>query len=194
MMSLIQSNTAEAVKVAQQAALYRVNKLLKFLSSQDFAVFENFIEDMAKYPASSEVKHHSSYPGGLLVHSVLVMEVALSVAEALSYNEPQNVVMALLLHDVGKIGQYTNYESDKENKRWLKVKQEVPHQIRSLLLASKELQAFKVLPEEVWQAVAFHGSAYSNMAKEVEHKEFFLTLIIQLADKWANKMERFECN
>jgi len=190
-MSLIQSDPAEAVKAARLAALYRVNKLFRSLPSQDFAALENFIEEMAKYPASSEVKHHSSYPGGLLVHSVLVMEVALSVAEALSYNEPQNVVMAALLHDVGKIGQYTNYEPNKENKRWLKVKQEVPHQVRSLLLASKELQT---LPEEVWQAVAFHGSAYSNMAKEVEYKEFFLTLIIQFADKWANKMERFERN
>jgi len=85
----------------------RLLELLRSLSNPDlvnladcFLVDEDFMTQFCKSPAG--IKLHHAYTGGLLEHSVAMMEIAAFLASLYPVLDRDLLVMGAFLHDVGK--------------------------------------------------------------------------------------------
>jgi len=58
--------------------------------------------------APASLRHHHAFPGGLAIHTCEVMDMAHRMASDLSPEEHALVMAACLLHDAGKIYEYTS--------------------------------------------------------------------------------------
>lgn len=68
---------------------------------------------LALCPASSKKDYHSSYPGGLVRHSLNVLENAVRIRRTFKWNiSDESLVISALFHDIGKIGIVTD-EAEK---------------------------------------------------------------------------------
>lgn len=77
-------------------------KLRKFLNDY----FEKY-KDLIKTAPAAKLMHHN-YVGGLLVHTVEVLKFAQINMEAMDYKpNTDNIYAACILHDIGKIFEYT---------------------------------------------------------------------------------------
>jgi 3'-5' exoribonuclease len=65
-----------------------------------FAIDDTFIAQFSRAPAG--VKLHHAYPGGLLEHSLQMMETAVRVAELYPVLNRDLLLMGAFLHDIGK--------------------------------------------------------------------------------------------
>ena len=62
-------------------------------------------EKLAMCPASSRKEWHSSYPGGLVEHSLRVLTNALKIIKTFGWDIPkESIIISALLHDIGKVG------------------------------------------------------------------------------------------
>lgn len=62
-------------------------------------------EDLAMCPASSRRDYHLAEPGGLVDHSLRVLQNALVYSKAFSWNLPKDsLILSCLFHDIGKLG------------------------------------------------------------------------------------------
>ncbi len=65
-----------------------------------FLIDESFMERFCKAPAG--IKFHHAYPGGLLEHSVRMMEVALKIADSYPQLDRDMLLFGAFLPDIGK--------------------------------------------------------------------------------------------
>ena len=65
-----------------------------------FLIDEAFIDLFSKTPAG--IKLHHAYPGGLLEHSLQMMEIAIRIADLYPVLNRDMLVMGAFLHDIGK--------------------------------------------------------------------------------------------
>lgn len=74
--------------------------------SQPFLGFLDEVEEcLAIAPASSRTEYHMAFPGGLVDHSLRVLQNSLILAKAFGYDlKTDSLIVASLLHDIGKIG------------------------------------------------------------------------------------------
>jgi hypothetical protein len=162
-------------------------------------------------PASSTVRYHGAWAGGLLVHTVSVMQVALTMAEtfgpeflnlAQRNDFRRSIAKATFLHDIGKIGdgdkpyylpQDNEWRKDKLGERYM-INRDLdeltylPVPIRGTWLAQK----FSVYlsPEEV-QAVVASDGPQTEMGRVVStFLETPLTMLVHFADKWVSQVRR----
>lgn len=80
---------------------------LKRLLEAFFIEDRDFVEKFKRAPAA--VRHHHPYLGGLLEHTLSVAELSLTIAK--NYREVNEDVLltGALLHDVGKVEEYTTF-------------------------------------------------------------------------------------
>lgn len=143
---------------------------------------------------------HLAKEGGLLEHSMNVFEYADKLASkwlsAKEYKELYpSIIIAALLHDLGKCGQFGKPEyvpnvlkdgkqSDKKPYTRNKDLLNVPHEIRSVALASMYVD----LTEEEQHAILFHNGMYGALKYELQGNETPLYMIIHFADMWASRV------
>lgn len=149
---------------------------------------------------------HLCKEGGLLEHSLNVAAIAIDISETLGYGNKDSVIIAALLHDVGKMGQYgkANYVpnlvkdgrvtkadpvqkykiSDTKPFETNKELLYVDHEIRSIQIVSQYLD----LTEEESFAILYHNGMYSNLKYALNGKETPLQMIIHFADLWASRV------
>jgi len=65
-----------------------------------FSIDDDFIEQFSKAPAG--IRLHHAYPGGLLEHSLQMMEIAVKLAEFYPALNRDLLLMGAFLHDIGK--------------------------------------------------------------------------------------------
>ena len=144
--------------------------------------------------------NHLAKKGGLAEHSVNVLTIAEKMGVALlggaRYNEVQDsVVIAALLHDLGKCGDYekpmyvesilkSGKQSDAKPYKRNPELSAVPHAVRSIKLAT----LFIDLTEAEEWAILCHDGLYDFMYKELKGKETWLQMIIHWADMWASRI------
>ena len=144
--------------------------------------------------------NHLAKKGGLAEHSVNVLTIAEKIGVALlggaRYNEVQDsVVIAALLHDLGKCGDYekpmyvesilkSGKQSDTKPYKRNPELSAVPHAVRSIKLAT----LFIDLTEAEEWAILCHDGLYDFMYKELKGKETWLQMIIHWADMWASRI------
>lgn len=160
--------------------------------------FLDFVQSIGFLDAPCSGGNHLAKKGGLLEHSVNVLKYAEKIGVALlggaEYNKIQDsVVIAALLHDLGKCGDYgksmyvdnilksgkpSEAKPFKRNPDLLAV----PHAVRSIKLAT----LFIDLTEDEEWAILCHDGLYDFMKYDLKGKETWLQLIIHWADMWAS--------
>lgn len=145
-------------------------------------------------PCSS--KYHLAKPGGLAEHSLNVYRISKNIAFNL-YVYPNNltqemidsIIICALLHDLGKAGQFgkpayiANAEPEKGAFSTNKELLYVPHEVRSVAIASK----FIDLTEEEQYAITYHNGLYGEL-KAFKGNETPLQMILHFADMWAARV------
>lgn len=162
-------------------------------------LLEKLDERFAIAPASSRLKQHSCFPGGLVDHSIRVLANALKIKDFYPENNisKDSLIIVCLFHDLGKVGDLENDYYEPQTSEWHKDKlgelyvqnkkltyMTVPH--RSLWL----LQQFGIkLTQEEFVAVMIHDGQYTDANKPYSMKECMLADILHVADYLACKQE-----
>ncbi|MCM1439902.1 MAG: HD domain-containing protein [Roseburia sp.] len=158
----------------------------------------DYMKEIGFLEAPCSGGNHLAKKGGLAEHSVNVLTIAEKIGVALlggaRYNEVQDsVVIAALLHDLGKCGDYekpmyvesilkSGKQSDTKPYKRNPELSAVPHAVRSIKLAT----LFIDLTEAEEWAILCHDGLYDFMYKELRGKETWLQMIIHWADMWAS--------
>ena len=168
------------------------------------------MREIGFFEAPASGGNHSFEKGGLAAHSVNVMFCAEKIGVALlggaAYNEIQeSVIIAALLHDLGKCGDYgkqmyvpnmikdgrptkANPEQkykQSEAKPWKRNPDLLPldHATRSIKLAT----LFIDLTEEEF-AIRYHDGLYDTANYGIKGHETQLYMILHWADMWASRV------
>ena len=159
------------------------------------------MEDVGFFSAPASGGNHSNQVGGLAEHSLNVlhmaekMSVALYGGKNISEELRNSIVIATLLHDLGKVGDYDKQmyvpnilKSGKQSeaKPWIRNKQlsNVPHAVRSIKLAT----LFIDLTEDEEWAILAHDGLYDFMKYEIMGHETELYMLVHFADLWSSKV------
>lgn len=165
------------------------------------------LPQMRDTPASGTTRYHSAWTGGLLVHTVNVIQFAVGMTERL-VEEPairdgvaftRSVIKCCYLHDLGKLGDGENpYYLPQENE-WRKNNlgemftlnrdQDeltfLPVPVRSLYLAQKF--GVSLTPDEIQAIIASDGPGTAHGKQVVStFLELPLTMVVHFADKWVS--------
>lgn len=159
-----------------------------------------FLREIGYFTAACSGGNHLCKEGGLAEHSVNVMWTAEKISVALiggkniTKEMRDSIVIASLLHDLGKCGQFGKEEyvpnvlksgntstakPFKRNPELLNV----PHSIRSVVLAT----LFIDLTEEEQHAILYHDGMYTPLGRELQGNETELYLILHTADMWCSR-------
>ena len=200
----------EAVGQAQESAVMdeKVQKIMDEIKTcliktkrEGMADLTMFMEDAGFFTAPASGGNHSNQVGGLAAHSLNVlhmaerMSVALYGGENISEELRNSIVIATLLHDLGKVGDYDKQmyvpnilKSGKQSeaKPWMRNKQlsNVPHAVRSIKLAT----LFIDLTEDEEWAILAHDGLYDFMKYEIMGHETELYMLVHFADLWSSKV------
>lgn len=200
----------EAVEQAQESAVVD-EKLQKVMDEIKTCLIKTkregmgdltmFMEDVGFFSAPASGGNHSNQVGGLAEHSLNVlhmaekMSVALYGGKNISEELRNSIVIATLLHDLGKVGDYDKQmyvpnilKSGKQSeaKPWMRNKQlsNVPHAVRSIKLAT----LFIDLTEDEEWAILAHDGLYDFMKYEIMGHETELYMLVHFADLWSSKV------
>lgn len=162
------------------------------------AMVEHLGDRLVTAPASSRTEYHAAYMGGLVEHSLRVLQNARKLNEVYEMNIPiESLIMACLFHDLGKAGDlneslYLDQESNWHRERGMmytvnKNIQKMPNAERGLFL----LQHFGVkLTMDEWVAIRTNDGQYTDDNKYYSMAEPDLALIVHHADRMACQQEK----
>ena len=196
-------------KEFKKTAQERITELLIGTGRENMDKLIQHMESAGFFNAPCSGSYHLAYPGGLADHSLNVCELALKLMDTLCDEETQvdrnSVIIASLLHDLGKEGQFgkpeyvpnmvkgratktvPNPEPKQSDKKPFKVNPEllkVEHEIRGIQIASQYIE----LTEEESYAILNHNGMYSVLKYTYSGRETPLNLIIHWADMWAARV------
>lgn len=152
------------------------------------------MENGGFFTAPCSGKYHLAEEGGLLKHSLNVLDCARKLNNAIGHIDDDTLVIVSLLHDLGKMGDHgkPNYvekllksgeRSEAEPYTTNKDLAYIDHEIRSVMIAERYIS----LSEEEEQAIAWHNGLYSLFKHEIPGKETELYLILHTADMFASR-------
>lgn len=98
--------TISAEKIEQNYNKFRsLCEKLGNRSESTLALVDKLGEDLALCPASSRRDYHLAVPGGLVDHSLRVLQNALIYSKSFDWNLPkESLILSCLFHDIGKVG------------------------------------------------------------------------------------------
>lgn len=160
-----------------------------------------FMDEVGFFTAPCSGGNHLCKEGGLAEHSCNVMltaekmSVVLLKGENITPEIRNSIVIAALLHDLGKVGDYgkamyvenilkSGKRSDAKPFMRNKGLSNVPHAIRSIKLAT----LFIDLTEDEEWAILTHDGLYDFMKYEMQGHETQLSMLIHWADMWSSKV------
>ena len=195
---LIERFETELAKVDRPGA----DKLLTYIRKSDF------------YTAPASTRFHLSCPGGLLQHSINVLD---ALRGLLDWNEneqiweyrvaghvvdsasDESVTLMALLHDLCKINFYSvrshtvkNQETGQwEEKPYYVVEDQMPlgHGDKSVLLISKYINLTDQELYSIWHHMGFVGQDYAALKSvDLSIQKHPMVLALQTADMMASKL------
>ncbi|MAH44596.1 hypothetical protein CMI37_02145 [Candidatus Pacearchaeota archaeon] len=130
-------------------------------------LFDHFEDRMIDAPASSRPQYHNCFLGGLLDHSVRVVQTALDIYEQFKSMDvkvtasKQEVILAAMFHDLGKIGDLDNpyyiIQTDEWRRNKLREWYTFNNKLEPMSVTDRSLwllQYFNIeLKPEVWKAI-----------------------------------------
>lgn len=172
----------------------RFNTLLLSTEIKGIENLIEYLESNGFYTAPASSTHHLAKSGGLLEHSLNVWEVASTLYMA-NQVEKSDLVVACLLHDIGKIGYFGQQmylpnilkNGEKSTAKPYEVNKTIvlEHQDLSLMIASR----FIDLSQDAAIAIKFHNGLYTKDGYSISGKETKLQMILHFADMWASRTE-----
>lgn len=155
-------------------------------------------ERLALCPASSRVEHHSAFPGGLVDHSLRVLQNTYNLCKVYNQTFPkESVILSCLFHDLGKVGNedqdyYVVQSSDWHRERGMLYEyndklpyMSVPH--RSIYL----LQQFDIkLSRDEFLAILLNDGQYVPENKSYAMREPTLSMLLHQADAFSTLWEK----
>lgn len=158
------------------------------------------MEDNKFFTAPCSGAHHLAKEGGLLEHSLNVLDYARKLNE--TFGNPikdESIVITALLHDLGKMGDRgkSNYvenilkggkQSESKPYTTNPALAYIPHEVRSVAIAERYID----LTEEEEQAILFHNGLYGAFKYDIQGKETALYMILHFADMWASRIVEVE--
>jgi len=187
------------MKLSKEEVLLKYDKIKAFLNAseeltgqqkEDLAtLFEHLETQTGWLTAPCSTRFHCSYEGGLLEHSLNVVNTVLKIKRTLAPDiTDASAIIVGLLHDAGKYCHYIRKEATARQQQFgypgsITVNKNVPymnHEDRSLWVISK----FYDLTEEEFSAIALH-----NVFFRTDDNSFFdagkLTGLLAMADFWS---------
>jgi len=205
-MSINEQVTAEstAEKIEQNFARFR--SLCERLGNRKpavLAMLDELGERIALCPASSAIYLHNCFPGGLVEHSMRVLQNALKLTKAFGYDKPphslseESLIMASLFHDFGKIGSVSEDRYLPQDSSWHREQGRLYTVNKSLVIdptgqgALFLLQHYGVtLTEAEYVAILTNDGQYAAENKPYSMREPTLAIVIQQADLLATREEK----
>lgn len=190
----------------EQIDFYRESMMVT--EREGMADLLDFMVDLGFLDAPASGGNHMCKEGGLLEHTVNVMQLAEKIGIAMlgvaEYNKIHtSVIIAAGLHDLGKCGREgkpyyvenmiqdgrpTKKAPEQKYKRSeskpFKISSElchIDHPLRSVELATRYID----LTEEEEHAIFYHDGAYGSLAYDLKGHEEPLQVIVHFADFWA---------
>ena len=182
----------------------RITDLLMRTGREGIVNLVDWMVENGFFEAPCSTNHHLCKEGGLAEHSLNVYDIASKLYTVFPQflGVPyESVVIAALLHDIGKCGQFSkryyveNYlaKRDKEGnpvrsttKPYITNAEllNVPHEIRSLSIVDRFIE----LTEEEQFAILYHNGMYSDLKYQLNGKETALQMLIHTADMFASRL------
>lgn len=154
---------------------------------------------LATCPASSKTDYHSSYPGGLIDHSLRVFKNAFKLTQAFGWEIPRDsLILATLFHDLGKVGDHENdyYVAQTDSWRVQKLGEEYTHnkQMKFMTVNDRSVWLFAhygiKLTQDEFLAIKLNDGQYINENAQYKLKEPLLAMVVHMADLIATKQEK----
>jgi 23S rRNA maturation-related 3'-5' exoribonuclease YhaM len=154
------------------------------------------MEDGGFYEAPCSGAHHLAEEGGLLIHSLNVLDAARALNSVWGHEvADDSLTIIALLHDLGKMGDHgkPNYVENyltggkRSEKKPFTTNSElvyVPHEVRSVMIAERYIR----LSEEEEQAILWHNGLYGSFKYDIQGKETAMYMILHFADMWASRI------
>lgn len=177
---------------------YLLNKpeeLIKNDGSNGYCKMLDWLRNTDFYTAPASTIYHESYPGGLLVHSLRVYNIAMSLMITPAFEYVGSAALAALVHDWCKIGLYESFYRNVKNEetgQWEKKpgykrnQKGIPlgHGVTSMFLAQK---FFRLSAEEAL-AIRWHQGRWNVCDAEVNefqlaNEKYPMVHLIQFADQ-----------
>ena len=150
----------------------------------------NYLDTSTEWKtAYCSTRFHGAYEGGLLEHSVNVVNVAMVIAKALAPDiRIGDIIIIALLHDCGKAFQYKRKEPTERQRQYgypgsMSINEDIPymeHEDRSLFIIT---QYYPYLTEEMYCAIAQHNEPW--LTNTCQFKECREMTILQQSDYWC---------
>lgn len=181
-------------------------EIIELLESTKRPGIDNLIEYLFEskfFNAPCSGQYHLCKEGGLAEHSLNVYKIAEKIFLETNLCDGKidlnNLVIVTLLHDLGKAGQFgkPNYvpnlvsdkkggyvQSDKKPYETNKDLLAVPHEIRSIQIASQFIE----LTEDESFAILQHNGMYGDLKYSLQGKETPLQMLLHFADLWCSRV------
>lgn len=163
------------------------------------ALVDGLGERLAVCPASAKLSFHNAFPGGLVEHSLRVLNNAMNLCKGFGWKFPkESLIIGTLFHDLGKVGDHENDYYIPQTDSWKKDKygevysynpelsyMTVPH--RGVFLC----QHFGLtLNRDEMLAILLNDGQYTDENRPYALKEPHLADVVHMADLIATKQEK----
>ena len=178
------------LKTEQTGMLYRsLLTIISHMNNKDWVYalekyFEKIFYLFVSCPGS--IRHHHNYTSGLLEHTLEVVLLArhMSKVDELIDLDYDKVVLASVLHDIGKINQYT---MEKSEWTYAMTKEESRSYDHGLwVIKDFEEKTGVKLPEDVKEAIATHHGGWNK--NNIEMKGL-LSAVLHGADLISSRFD-----
>ena len=154
-----------------------------------------YLEINGYFTAPASSKYHLCKEGGLLEHSINVVNLMMDINGLLNAAYTESIVIVGLFHDLGKANYYgkPNYKDNilKNGKRsdakpYEKNKDmlNIPHEVSSIHILSQYIE----LTEEETFAILYHNGLYTPVGYGLKGNETSLSMIAHFADLYASRI------
>lgn len=176
----------------------KVFDLLNNITTRNTEDLKKALVSCGYFEAPASTSYHLSVPGGTAEHSLNVCEMMLdlnrNIADISRYISFESIIIAGLLHDVGKAA-YRGKKNYIENvlksgqvsatKPYISNPERlhIPHEIVSILIVN---QVFDLTEEEEF-AILYHNGLYVPSGREIQGKERPLQQLLHYCDMWCSR-------
>lgn len=183
----------------------KIEELLIGADREGMVVLLDYMKENGFFAAPCSGQYHLSKEGGLAEHSLNVLKSTRKFANAILpsmdyIGYEKSIIIVSLLHDLGKMGQFSkpnyvpNMVTDRKTKELVQSEKKpyetnknllpVPHEIRSIQIASQFIE----LTEEENFAILHHNGLYGDLKYQLNGKERPLQMLLHFADMWASRV------
>lgn len=186
-------------RLTQEAALTKYEHIKQFLfDSAELcedqknglrALFDHLDKETNWLLAPASTRFHNSFDGGLLQHSINVVNAALQIKKSLAPDlSDASIIIIALLHDCGKHNAYKRKDPTPRQQQFgypgsIGVNEDIPymeHEDRSLVTI---MRYYPYLTDEEFCAIAQHNEPWLTTTSQFKPNRYMT--ILQNADYWS---------